>query len=151
MVDPTPIKRAPALPERFFSLAEHGRVVHLARPEPGTSFEALKNEAYWAHVARKVRPWDEILVQYQDDNEAYLARLLVRAQGDNWVRISVVEKIDLDDAAPPDAVTDQYEVKFMGPSWRWAVLRRSDGEAVVKELKTKGDAHAWLLRHVKAA
>ena len=146
---PEPTKRV-ALPERRRKLAEHARAEHVVVPEPGTPFEALLDEGYWCHVARRLTEWDTIHVHYQDDDGAYYARLLVRAKGDLWARVSVIEKHDLDAVEPRGVSADRYKVKYLDPHNRYGVIDTQTGKRLIEGLQGRADADRWVANHVKS-
>lgn len=133
-------------PNRF-TAAEFVRNVYRIVPEHGTPFEALLESSYWAHVAAKLRPLDEIVVHAEDGS--YYGRLLVRDAGRLYAKVFKLEHYELDEVevqqgGPP--MPEGYGIKWRGPQLKWCVLR---GKDVLKDSMEKAVAQAWLTEHLK--
>ncbi len=123
--------------------AESGVMVWFHDPEPGTPIEALMFPAYWAHVAKQLRPGHRIEALSQDGE--WWANLIVRAVGRAEAQVQVLQHEVLGDkemlASEPDP---EFEVKWRGPARKFGVVRKSDGQLVKEDLPTKDDAIRWV-------
>jgi hypothetical protein len=140
-------KHAPKLHAGRFSLAETVRQPYFVRPEEGTKPEALLEPQYWAHVAPKLRPLDEITAV--PDGGAWYARYLVLYATTNEAKVHLLEKVALSEAAPAD-LASAYESKWRGPSAKFGVVNKDTKEVVKDGFETKDQADAFLAQHVKA-
>lgn len=126
----------------------HRNQIHNVTAEEGTPFEAVLDPQFFAHIAPKLRMYDEIRVT--TDEGAYYARLLVLATGQTWAKVAKLEYIDL--AGKSDATADPmspYFVKFRGPVLKWSMLRRAD-DAVIKEgMENRGEAERYMADYVR--
>lgn len=147
----------PQLAAERFKLAEHERNVHSITIEEGISRAQIIDPAFLAHVAAKLRPYDEILVRCDDG--AMFARLLVLQSERTWARVHVLEWHNLttrdvalsqtdnaEQSGPANTVDHEleYEIKHKGPHKKWSVIRKADGAYVREGEETKAAATAWL-------
>ena len=105
--------------------------------EAGTPFDVVKDEPlFWAHIAKLLRGGDVIHVRCDDD--AYYARLYVRAVRGTAVTVAVLEFHDFTkmDAVEADTETD-FRVEWAGPHHKWRVVRQSDNVPVHTGLDSK--------------
>lgn len=153
----SPKPAVPQLEASRFGLAEHQRNVHICTIEHGITRREVINPAFFAHVAPKCRPYDEIIVNC-DDGTLY-ARLLVLQAERTWIMVHVLEWHDLTtkdvalskteklaEAANPAA---EFEVKHRGPHLKWCVIRKADSQPVREKEETKKDAQNWLDEYLK--
>jgi hypothetical protein len=118
-------------------------------PDHGTTVDSMLDPAYWANVARKLTPWDEIVVRAEDGS--YIARFVVLERGNLYARVALLPGYPLNlQVSEPDvdsSVPSGYEVKWTGPHTRYAVAR--DGAKLKEGFTSKGEAAAWLREHLK--
>lgn len=154
-----------------FKLAEHERNVHSITIEEGVTRAQLINPAFLAHVAAKLRPYDQIEVRCDDGT--LFAKLLVLQAERTWARVHVLEWHNLttrdvslsqvgeqaksgaaDKAAGPDPARalmpeDDYLVQWKGPHKKWCVIRKADGAYMREAEPDKAAATTWLLDWIK--
>lgn len=128
--------------------AEYVRREFVISPPAGTTLEDIQRPDYWAHIAAQLRPWDFIEVRPED--EAFMARLMVRAAERTWARVMVLDVYPLNEETHEGPVDDAFVVGWGGPVQRWRAVRKSDNTVVVKNQATKSDAEAALADYVKA-
>ena len=136
-----------ALSAPRFAMAEHKRTVYTAFVEEGVTLNTVLKSEFWAHVAAKLQPMDEIVVI--PDDMSYRAVLMVLDKGTAWAKVALIHeakigKIDTTAPANPD-----YEVKLRGPH-KWSIVRKSDSQVIQEGISTKEDAHLRLAEHLKA-
>lgn len=137
------------LPESRFRLAEQVRNVWNIVPEEGTSFDALKDPAYWAHNARRMRPGD--LIEVVPDEETYWALLRVVKVGAAGVAVSVLMHETAEAAAEiPSGLAQDYEVKWKGPHHRYTVLRKGTRDAIQTGFGSEAEAAKWIVDNAKS-
>jgi hypothetical protein len=127
----------------------HRNQIHNLTAEENTPFEAVLDPQYYAHLAPKLRMYDEIRVT--TDEGAYYARLLVLAVGQTWAKVRKLEFFDLmesESAAPADPMNPYY-VKFRGPVLKWSMLRRADNAVIREGMETRGEAERYMGDHVR--
>lgn len=131
-------------PSRF-KQADGVRNVWVVVPEEGVPYEALLDDAYWAHIADKLRPMDRIEVLPEDG--AYFAELIVRASGRQFANVIELRKVRLDTSAvaSPDG---RYDVQWKGPHHKFAVVRISDKTPMQTGFENKVDAFTWLSQNL---
>ena len=130
-----------------FKRADGERNIWTVVPEHGTDFDALTAPEYWAHIAKYLRPTDRIEANAEDGS--YFAEFIVQACGDNYARVALLRKHDLQS---PDVQkeNDAFEVMWRGPHHKFAVVRRSDNEPVQTGFAAKQDAVQWLANNLKS-
>lgn len=108
-----------------FGLADHKRNKWMAVIPAGVPYEKIFEPAYWAHVAVKLRPCDEIIVF--DDEMTYRAELVVAQAERVWAKVIELNRLALvAEDAPVSA--DVIEVKWAGPHDKHRVERVHDGK-----------------------
>ena len=133
-------------PSRF-KPSDGVRNVWVVVPEEGVPYEALLEDAYWAHVADKLRPMDRIEVLPEDGS--YFAELIVRSAGRLYADVAELRKVMLDTAATasPD---NRYEVRWKGPHHKHAVVRIADGSVMQAGFDNKDGAMHWLSQNMRS-
>lgn len=119
-------------------------------PEFGTEFAELLDPSYWAHVARLLRPWDQLYVRAEDGS--MYAECIVLECGQLYAKVAVkpgypvklqVSEPDLDTTIPKN-----YEIKWCGPMHKFCVIR--DGKDKLSSgYQDKSAAHTWLSNHLR--
>lgn len=155
--DPATVKRVMHLTTRAPKLvagdmvtpAEHIRTIHHIKPDAGISLEQVLRPEFLAHVAAKLRPLDEIIVNPKDG--AYYALLQVRSAS----RIEAVCEVILEKSFAPLARVAQSEEKqfitrYCSPAVQWQVLRASDKLVVSENFPDEASAARWLDGHLKS-
>lgn len=134
-------------PSRFNISAVYTRKEVSAVPVAGTPFDALLEPSYWAHVAEKLRPYDEIVVMSED--MTYYARFLVLASSRMSAKVFLLHKWDLTGQTIEDDATP-FAVMWRGPHHKHAVVRMSDKQAVQVGFDTREAATAWLAANLRS-
>lgn len=119
-------------------------------PEVGTTLDDMKAEAYWAHVAKKLRPWDKIEARAEDGS--FYAVFIVRDSGRNWAKVEMISLYlfsipGVTDRTPADP---EYIVKYSGPHTKYRVMRKSDNQIMRDGFATQADGDQWIKEHVKS-
>ena len=143
---------APTLAVGRFQQAEQVRVVYCATAEVGHTFEQMLNPDYWAHEARKLKPYD--MIECRSDDGSFWGLVLVLEAARNWAKVHPLQYVPLDtkDVAQTRAAQfskDEYRVEWKGAHLKHVVIRNSDNEIVHQGVQRKIDAQAWLVDHLK--
>lgn len=124
-------------------------VVELA---PGVSVDDALEPEFWAHVGKRLRPYNRIELQAQD--MTFVADCIVLAAGQGFARLKLLTLHSLAESAESaaemmnaTAIEDLYAVKWNGPSQKWIVLRKSDDMPLQTGFPAKADAEVWALGH----
>ena len=125
------------------------RYRHTVPPE--TTLEAMACPGFWAHVARGLKPQDEIVVSAEDGT--WRAELVVR-----WVHrvaagvsvLSYKNFAEEEAGAPPEDAESPFSIGWGGPVHKWRVVRKSDGEVMRKGFDTREQAGQWVKNHQAA-
>lgn len=159
----TPISAPPAAPlppppavkplrieERYFNLREiRQNEWHAIVPAKATLIEIMKPET-WANIARKLKPFDKIVV-VKEDRTLYV-ELIVVSTGLGRAEMRVFGlpiEVSIDAAARSAAV--DYEVVDLGEIKHWGVRRVSDGREVKGDgtCLTRDQAERWLSEYLR--
>lgn len=151
-------KATPQLTADRFKLAEHERNVYAITIEEGITRAQIIDPAFLAHVAPKLRPYDQVEVRCDDGT--LFARLLVLQAERTWARVHVLEWHDLTtrdvsltktakdtQSGTPAAEVDhekEYQVVHKGPHKKWCVIRKADGAYIRDGEESKNAATTWL-------
>lgn len=141
-----PPKKFPVTKDRFIEarFARNDYVLNLPSDYP---YAELLNPDNWKLIAGlgKVNIGDTIEVR--KDDLSLWALLLVRESIEQHARIVVAElyKRDFAPIGQPEATDDQFEIKHLGLQDQFAVLLKSTGKVLVKNLKTEDDARRYVV------
>ncbi len=126
-----------------FQRAEYLRQDMIAAPQAGTTLEEMQNPAYWAHVARGLKPHDRIEVRPVDGT--WWAELIVRVVEPLAVKVHVLRHVEF--TKGPTALSmdapEGFEFKHRG-SRGWCVIRLEDNEVLSERHPDQVAAAAWL-------
>ncbi len=124
-----------------------------------TSVESLLQSETWAHCSFKFAPYDEIVVV--PEGGPYRAHLIVMDAGKNFAKLRLLGVILLNETSDatlrvpvPDALPEALpadapvEVKWNGPTDKYTVLRKGDGEKLKTGIAVKAEAIAWAMKHI---
>jgi hypothetical protein len=132
-------------PSRFFG-ADFKRNLHLYNLPSDANYADLFKPEAWRLIAQKgsVGIGDKIEVR-RDDLSLY-AELLVVESITNHGRIRVVELVKKEFApiAQDESEDKQFEIKHLGLQDGWAVLNKTTGRIIQKDLKSKDAARSYI-------
>jgi hypothetical protein len=131
-----------------FREASFERTVWAATPEAGVALDSLLDPAYWAHVAKRLKPWDWIEVRAEDG--AYWALLLVIDASATSAKVQVLHRVELQAVKPEDAPAAPFKADWGGPTHKHRVLRLSDKQVMKTGFATKDEAEQWIKSHMRA-
>ena len=123
--------------------AEYSRNLWVATAVFGTTIQDVRDEAYFAHVASKLKPYDRIEVR--TDDGSWFAELLVTETGRNWARTYLLSlhKLTTSDIARTMSIPT-LEVVWKGPHLLFCVIRKSDKEILQDKCTSEAQAYAWI-------
>ncbi len=135
------------LQERSIIEVEYARKTFMVTPPAGTDLKDMLVHDYWAHVAYKLTPHD--IIEIIPEDGAFYARLLVVNCQKLWAKVQVLEMHKIVDSSKVKvAPTDILEPKYTGPSGKWRVVSKKNGEQVSAEsFQTQDDASSWIEAH----
>lgn len=114
----------------------------------GTKKEDLLDPAFWTHVSGQMARLD--LIEVIEETLAWRAELIVTSarkleNKTTVVRVEILTYHPLGRNGHQGASesVSNYETKFI-ESRRWCVIRRHDGEVMVEDLDTQGEAKQWI-------
>lgn len=147
-----PVPRAPRLHESRFKLAEGARNVWEAKPEAGTSYEAVLDRNYWINIARYMRVRDFIDV-VPEDNSWYAKLIVLYVDTPEMPRA-----VDVAAAAPLHMIVCQskplsadYDIEWRGPNGKFTLVAKATKAVLQGKFESKELAAAWLEDHLKKA
>ena len=145
-------KENPTLMPGRFVQAEQVRVAYCATAEAGVTFKQMLEPGYWAHEARKLKPYD--IVECRSDDGTFWGLALVLEAGRNWAKLAQLQYVPLDTKDVAQTRTAQegqapYRIEFKGPVKKHVVIRNSDNAIVHEGEQRKTEAEAWLNDHLK--
>ena len=105
---------------------------------------------FWAHVADKLNRGDEVKIRAYD--KAPLGTLFVRATGQGWAKVGIMERWAAPDAALKEPEGSPYEAKWNVGRRGYDVVRKSDRQVIQPgdKFPLREDALAWIAEHLKA-
>lgn len=144
------------------ALLEHVSQLHDAVIPADVHPLHLSNPAFWAHVAAKLSPWNEIRARAEDGS--WMGRFIVLDCARTWAKVKMLEFHEFATitaikpaqgekpigAAPSyQEIIDQHTYQHRGPKGH-SIIRKSDKEVIVEGLGTKAEALAWLETHARS-
>ena len=157
------MEKVPATPQldaARFKLAEAQRNVYQVVIEPGTTRKQILDPAFFAHVARELRPYYKLEI-IADDGTLYAEAIVLTAER-TWARIHITQwhplgtkdvSLSVADAAaheknatPPEIL---HRIEYKGPHKKWCVIRNQDGGIVREKEESKANATLWLQEWLK--
>lgn len=123
-------KAAALLPSRLKPLGFVGNNWTIVA-EHGVTIQQILEPSFFANVASQMNRYDKVDVHSEDGS--YWAELLVLSKTENSVTTDCLrfKNLTMDEKALKDH-NSKYEVKWLGPSAKWCVVRKSDNVAVSK-------------------
>lgn len=143
---PEPQKNIRRIHPSRCKLAEFARAEYVAIPEDGTTFDEVKDSAYWAHMAPQLRVGTHIEVLPEEGS--YWALLIVRAVSNKAAQVGVILKTDFE-PVKTEGTASQFVIKWRGPHHKHGVVRIRDDVVVEKGFDTPEMAAAWLASNVR--
>lgn len=122
-----------------------------AIPEFGTTIEEMLEPSYWAHVAKRLAPWDQLVIRAEDGSLYAEAIVLESGQLHAKIMLKPGYPIDLQVSEPDvgTAIPEGYSIKWTGPVRKYAVVNRT--EKVRDGFSDRGAAQAWLGNYVRTS
>lgn len=133
-----------------FQTAEYRRTFYVATIAHGVTLDEIREPAYWAHVARKLRPLDRIECWWEDGSR-YVELLVVKATNQD-ARCAILNDVDVrGSSAPVDLAKDldKFEITYAGPDVGYRVTRKADRVELRSDSRwNEDDARRWLLDYL---
>ncbi len=136
-----------------FNLREYRVQDWFVTPEIGTNVEDMLNPEYWAHVAGRMKPLDNIEVYAEDGS--FFARLIVlscnRVQAN--VQLLFAHKLGGDEAVDVTKSVDDsnsLEYGWGGPVGKHRVVRKSDKQIIKDGFTSKQEALDYIRDYSQA-
>lgn len=152
MTEAKPEGKPTLMPGRF-QLAEQSRNQWCVTAEHGITFQQMLHPDYWAHEARKLKPYD--LIECRSDDGTFWGLMIVLESARNWAKVHPLQYVPLDSkdvsqTRSENTITlEDYKIEYKGPTKKHVVIRKSDNEILHEGAAQKQDAQAWLDDHIK--
>ena len=122
---------------------------------PGVEPDDLLTVAYWTHFAgllKDAQRQGEVFVHAFSEDNRWYARYLLRAAGDNWARVQLLEKhvLDVVDPRMKVAILAGFSVNHGGKIAKWRVVRDADAKVIRDKFETESEAYAWLVEYSRS-
>lgn len=133
-------------PDRFIE-AQYRRNEYVVNLPADYPYEDLFKPGNWKQIARGakiINIGDEITVR--KDDMSLWAKLLVVESVSRHARMAVVElfKKELAPIKQDETEDDQFEIRHLGLQDGWAVLNKSTGRIIRKDMKSRDDARSYI-------
>jgi hypothetical protein len=137
--------KAPPLSPSNVQLAEFVRTTHVAEIPHGVALSNVLRPEYWAHCAKKFKPYSVVECRAQDNK--WMADLVIASVGEFGVNMWVKTYVDIAAQGKKPEVSEpvagSHTVSF-APRQRWRGIRDAVGAVLHKE-----EAQAWLDQYLK--
>jgi len=141
------VARAPIqLSPPRLKLAEFVRSHFRVEPEAGTPIDAVLDPEFLAHVAGRLGPGDRL--EILPECMTYYAEALVVDATPLSARVQLVLGPVALAAGEQVLASDIFDARWISPTVRFGVIRKSDGAVMAKQFETKADAERWIAQRV---
>lgn len=140
-------------------LAEFARPAYRILVPENYTLEDILNPACWANVGETLKGKNNALFPIVEliwrDGTRYI-EVIVIAAGRLWAKVHVLRDIDLSKSTEDveelhqTQADSRFEVKWKGPTAKFAVTRLVDKEQLHSGFATKDEANMWLSDHIKS-
>lgn len=127
-------------------MAEHGRNIFLITAESSEFPKDFLDPAFYAHVAKDMRPMDH--VEIRTDDGSFWGEYLVIEASINWAKVHELRTVTLEKFG--DQPTDKrFRIEWKGPHLKYCVIRTKDSSVVHSGDQLRKDAMTWLEEYVR--
>lgn len=109
-------------------------------------FKELLNPAAWVHVAYKLQPMNRISVT--SESNKFIGELVVFSAGQLWADVREVFYREFKDEKEDHLANSDYEIKWVSNSVKFAIVRKSDGQHMQKNIPDQASANLALANHI---
>lgn len=140
-----PKRKIGALNRQHVKLEASARRNWCVTPPYGARPEDLCEPDYWRHLAQEIgiAPNDKVCATCEGGE--WYAEYLVIHVGPQHAKLSIINKVKLASAEDVITTTQTHEIKWMGPSHKFVVIRLSDGVTMEKGFANKEAAAKWMM------
>lgn len=111
------------------------RVLYTCSPLVGTKQADVLKPEFWAHVAERLRPCDQ--VELIPEDMSFYMRVIVTSTENQAANVALLEFVELQAETIVAQDNDEYIVAWGGVSDRYRVIRKSDGAVLSRGNQTK--------------
>jgi hypothetical protein len=122
-------------------MAEGGRNVWLATAPNAEHPEDFLEPAYWGHVSKSMKPYDQ--VEVRTDDGTFWGLYIVLASDRTWAKLHPIHEVRLP-SAQIEQVDPAYRIEWKGPHFKYSVIRVSDNSVVHEGEQERLGATRWL-------
>ena len=117
-------------------------------PVEGAKALDLCQPEYWKHVVMEVglQPNDRVEATCQDGS--WWAEYLVIHTGPHSAKLQLLREVSLEEVTDDELETETHFVKWISPSNKYGVRRKSDNEIMKDGFLTKSLASIWMLQNL---
>ena len=135
-----------ALTEDRRQLKEHRNPGEWICVPASVTIEDLQEPAFWANVARFVKPSTTVEVHWDDASQ--FAELYVLSAGRNWASIAVLRHQKLAKRDLPQSGS-RYQVSFNGPVDKYRITREPDNAVIKAGFASEIEARRFLDEYLR--
>lgn len=141
------------VPTSSYALAPFRETRHIIFPAKGVTMWQILQPEYWSHIARKLRPFDLVVVHPED--KSFWAELLVidMTTIDAKVRVLRYETFGEETYVGDHGATVSrggYLCEHAGSQIQWRIVRLSDMKTIKDGMTNQAAAESHLTAHLKA-
>lgn len=140
----------PIKPTRF-QIFDHVQVRYTAIAEAGTPIEDILKPSFWKHVARDLKPTNEIVIYCED--MTWRAEVCVLVAGPVSANVALISHTDLSPVDESAIEGDGLFIAWAGPYHKYRITRKgTEGkgdEVVLSGFGTKQEADLALIEYRK--
>lgn len=137
---------SPKLPPNAMRAEEFMRRAWAINVPQGVTPEQVLEKEFWAFHAMHLSPYDMIEARWEDGS--YWGMYVVCGCDRTWAKVHQLLLAPLTTSDVSLSQSAKFEVKFMGPTKKHCVIRKSDSAIVTEGIALKADAEKWLAENL---
>ena len=131
-----PVKRkVRAIQPSRFKEQQFLNTVYFCEVDSFTTRDDLLEPEFWAHVAKGVRPGDEIKVMFEDNS--YWCWFLVTGAGTTRLTVKLLQEAVLQAQTSMSVDIGSYVIDYKGRVDKHTITRKADGKLMNRGISTK--------------
>jgi hypothetical protein len=111
---------------------------------PEATKKDIETPEFWMNIAARFRAPARLTIMAEDGS--WVTDAICMSSDRNWAKVRVLSEHPLSRPSTEPLDTGM-EAKWQGPSLKWCVIRKADGDRLHTGCQTREEAEVWLRTH----